>query len=83
MAESLGPGAFRALLDRFYRTATTLLVDHDAIVDRFIGDEVFAIFIPAVAGPSHAARAIEAATALLAATGNGGTEEPCSRLGPG
>ena len=83
MAEELGPRAFRGLMDRFFGTAAALLIDHEAIVDRFIGDEVFAIFIPAVAGEAHAARAIEAARALLVATGHGLAEGPWLPIGAG
>lgn len=83
MAEKLGPAAFRAVLDRFYSIAAALLIDHDAIVDRFVGDEVFAIFIPAVAGEAHAARAIDAAKALLSATGHGQAGDPWLPIGAG
>ena len=68
MAESMRPGAFRTLMDRFFRTSSAVLVEHDAIIDKFVGDEVVALFIPALAGERHAARAIEAGRALLAAT---------------
>lgn len=55
-------------MDRFFRTSSSVLVEHDAIIDKFVGDEVVALFIPALAGERHAARAIEAGRALLAAT---------------
>jgi adenylate cyclase len=55
-------------MDRFFRTASAVLVEHDAIIDKFVGDEVVALFIPALAGERHAARAIEAGRALLATT---------------
>jgi adenylate cyclase len=68
MAESMRPSDFRTLMDRFFRTASAVLVEHDAIIDKFVGDEVVALFIPALAGDRHASRAIEAGRALLAAT---------------
>jgi adenylate cyclase len=68
MAESMRPSDFRTLMDRFFRVASAVLVEHDAIIDKFVGDEVVALFIPALAGERHAARAIEAGRALLAAT---------------
>ena len=68
LAETMSPAAFRALLNRFYAKASEILVDHDAIVDKFVGDEVMAIFIPAIAHNRHAARAVEAGEALLRAT---------------
>jgi len=71
LAEQVSPTEFRRQLDRFYETASHVLVEHDGIVDKFVGDEVVGMFIPAIAGEAHAARAIDAALALLAATGHG------------
>src|SRR5262245_43562150 len=72
MAETMPAGAFRELLDRFYAAASAVLVDHEAVVDKFVGDEVVGIFIPALAGPGHAQRAIDAGIALVHATANAG-----------
>lgn len=69
LAERMAPSQFRALMDRFYDTAARVLEEHDAIVDKFVGDEVIGLFIPGLAGELHAARAITAARALLSATG--------------
>ena len=71
LAEKIGPTAFRTLLDRFYAVATHILVDHEAVVDKYVGDEVVGIFVPAMAGADHARRAIDAGLALLRETGNG------------
>ena len=65
LAERVTPTEFRRLLDRFYDTASRVLVDHDAIVDKFVGDEVIGLFIPALTHEAHAARAVEASKALL------------------
>jgi adenylate cyclase len=65
LAESMAPTAFRALLDQFYSTAVDVLVRHEAIVDKFVGDEVVGIFIPAFSGREHARQAIEAGIDLL------------------
>ncbi|MGH2394258.1 MAG: adenylate/guanylate cyclase domain-containing protein [Candidatus Limnocylindria bacterium] len=82
LAESMGPTAFRGLMDQFFQTASKVLIDHDAVVDKFAGDEVIGIFIPALTGELHARRAIEAGRALLSATGND-TPEPWVRVGAG
>lgn len=82
MAESLGPTEFRALMDRYFQAASEVLIDRDAIVDKFIGDAVYAIFVPALAGERHALRAIEAGRKLLAVTGND-TPTPWLPLGVG
>jgi adenylate cyclase len=82
MAESMTATEFRALMDRFFATAADVLVDHDAIVDKFVGDEVIGLFIPALTGELHALRAIEAGRSLLAATGSN-TPHPWVPVGAG
>ena len=69
LAETMRASEFRALLDRFYETASEVLVEHEAIVDKFVGDEVIGIFIPALTEGNHAGQAIEASLDLLRATG--------------
>jgi adenylate cyclase len=73
---------FRGLMDRFYETATDRLVEHEAIVDKFVGDEVIGIFVPALAGDEHAQQAIDAGLALLRATGHE-TDAPWAPIGIG
>ncbi len=65
LAEKMRPTEFKRLMDDFYRTASALLIDRDAIVDKFVGDEVMAIFIPALAQQHHARRAIDSASELV------------------
>ena len=65
LAETMPPSDLRTFMDRFYGAAARVLVEHDAIVDKFVGDEVFAIFVPGMAGPAHAARAMSAARGVL------------------
>jgi adenylate cyclase len=68
LAERISSSEFSRLLNRFYDTAGRILVENDAIVDKFVGDEVMAIFIPALVQERHAARAIASATQLMGAT---------------
>jgi adenylate cyclase len=82
LAETMRANEFRVLLDRFYATAAEVLVRHEAVVDKFVGDEVVAIFIPALAGGFHARQAIDAGIELLRATGNDG-DEPWVPIGIG
>ena len=82
LAESMRAIEFRTLLDRFYRTAAEVLIEHEAIVDKFAGDEVIGIFIPALAGDEHASQAIDAGLALLRATGHD-TDAPWAPIGIG
>ena len=72
LAEQLRPLEFRNTMDRFFAVATEVLVAHDAIVDKFVGDEVMAIFIPLFTNGKHAAAAIDAGRALLRATEDAG-----------
>jgi adenylate cyclase len=71
LGERLGPSAFAAMLNRFYRTATEVLVAHDAIIDKLIGDEVMALFIRGICGPDYHRRAAEAAFALAETAASG------------
>jgi adenylate cyclase len=82
LAEGMPAREFRALLDRFYETAMAVLVDHEAIVDKFVGDEVIGIFIPALTGGAQARQAVDAGLELLRATGHG-TDAPWVPIGIG
>ena len=82
MAERMRPAEVHELMDRFFRAAARVLVEHDAIVDRFVGDQTIGIFVPALSGADHAARGVDAARALLAATGHG-EREPWIPIGVG
>jgi adenylate cyclase len=82
MAERMSAGEFHLLLERFYRVAADVLFANDAILDKFVGDEVVAIFVPALSGELHAARAVSAGRGLLRATGHE-SGEPWLPLGIG
>jgi adenylate cyclase len=77
------PRDFSKLMGRFYDTATDVLVRHDAIIDKFVGDEVVAIFVPAMAGERHARVAVSAAIELLRKTGHGTGGTPWLPVGAG
>jgi adenylate cyclase len=81
LGEQLGPQAFAATLNRFYHAATEALIQHDAIVDKLIGDEVMALFIPGVCGPEYRRHAAEGALALLHAVGYGEPGGPWIPIG--
>ena len=69
IGERLSPTEFSALLHAFYRIAAAAIADHEGVVDKFVGDEAIGLFIPGFAGRDHAAKAIGAGRALLAAVG--------------
>jgi adenylate cyclase len=83
LAEKMRPRDFNRLMGRFYDTATDVLVARDAIVDKFVGDEIVAIFVPSMAGPQHARVAVEAAIELLRRTGHGEAQQPWVPIGGG
>ena len=83
IAEGMSATAFRSLLDRFYGTASAVVFAHDGGVDKFVGDELVAMFFPLLSGDRHAERAVAAAKALLMATGHGDAEGPWVPLGAG
>lgn len=83
LAERLPPIEFRALIDRFYATASQAVFDHDGGVDKFVGDEIVAFFLPVTSGPKHAAHAVAAALAVLRATGHADDRGPWVPVGVG
>ena len=56
IGERLSPTEFRAFLDRFYRLASSAILENDGIVDKFVGDEAIGLFFTGVSGTEHAAR---------------------------
>ncbi len=83
IAEGMSATDFRRFLDRFYSTASSVVFDHDGSVDKFVGDELVAVFYPLLTGEQHAAQAIKAARALFRATGHAGGGDPWVPLGAG
>jgi adenylate cyclase len=83
LAESMSPIEFHKLVNRFYSTATQVMVNSDALIDKIIGDQVAGIYVPGFAGEQHASRAIEAAKNILQATGHGSQDGPWIPLGVG
>src|SRR3990172_4629142 len=83
LAEQLGPLAFSALINRFYLAVSKELFSHNAMIEKLIGDEVTGFFVPGMAGPAHARAAVEAAEAILHATGHGTPAGPWVPVGVG
>src|SRR5919197_118388 len=67
LAEQMRPMEFSRLMNRFFHCANRVVIDSDGVVDKLVGDEVVALYVPAV-GPDHAGKAVEAAGELLRAT---------------
>jgi adenylate cyclase len=82
LAEGMRPTEFTQLMNRFFEMTARILVGHEAFVDKFVGDEVIGIFVPALTGGRHAEQAILAGRALLAATAES-PREPWLPIGVG
>jgi len=83
MAENISATEFSALMNRFYGAATDVLIKTDAFIDKLIGDEVMAVYLPMFAGREPARLAVRAAQELLQATGHGDPDGPWMPVGVG
>jgi adenylate cyclase len=83
LAEEMNPTDYSKLINRFYNTATQVMVNSDALIDKIIGDQVAGMYVPGFAGKEYARRAIGAAQEILEATGHKNPEGPWIQLGVG
>lgn len=83
IAEKMNATEFSRLMNRFYAAAINVLTQADALIDKLVGDEVTALFIPGYVGPEHARRAVDAGRLLLRATGYGEPGGPWVPIGVG
>ena len=82
LAERMSAREFSRLISRFYGTAGRVIENSNGLVDKFVGDEVVALFIPGFVGEDHATRAVNAAQELMCETGNDG-DDPWVPVGAG
>lgn len=83
LAEQMGAVEFSSLINRFYTEASNILVKAMGLIDKLIGDEASAFFVPGVAGERHASAALEAAKQILKATGHEDHQGPWVPVGIG
>jgi adenylate cyclase len=83
LAEGMAPSAFKELIERFYRVATRAVIAQDGAIDKFVGDELVAMFYTALAGERHTARAVIAAQTILRETGHAAPSGPWIPVGVG
>ncbi len=83
LAEQMNAREFSQLINRFYKVATHVLIQTDALVDRLMGDEAIGLYVPGFAGPTHSRKAIEAAQELLRLTGHRDSKGPWLPVGIG
>ena len=68
LAGRMSASAYSRLLNAFYAIAARAVQTPGGHVDKYLGDGVFALFVPGFVGPDHAARAIDAARRILSDT---------------
>lgn len=83
LAENISATEFSVRMNRFYGAATDVLIKTDALIDKLIGDEVMAVYLPMFAGREPARLAVRAAQELLQATGHGDPDGPWMPVGVG
>jgi adenylate cyclase len=82
LAERMYPDGVAKLLNRFYAAASKILT-RSAIVDKLVGDEVMALYLPPLLGDGWEDSLVRDATDLLASVGYGSSDEPWLPLGVG
>jgi adenylate cyclase len=82
MAERMSTSEFHALLDRFSTVASDAVFANEGVVDKFVGDEIVAVF-PPLLGERHAERAVAGALDILRATGHAEPSGPWAPVGAG
>ncbi|HSC92370.1 MAG TPA: adenylate/guanylate cyclase domain-containing protein [Gaiellaceae bacterium] len=65
LAESRPPAEVERRLDRFYRVASDVVVRHDGLVDKLVGDAVMALFLPVLVEADACATLVAAGEGLL------------------
>ena len=83
LAEEKGVTGFKDLINRFFKETSKVLIEHDALVNRLVGDQVIGLFVPRFAGKNHAKTALEASMDLLRVTGHGQGKAPWISVGAG
>ncbi|MFN2159710.1 MAG: adenylate/guanylate cyclase domain-containing protein [Anaerolineales bacterium] len=83
MAENMNTTEYSRLIDRFYKTATNVMVHTDALIDKIIGDQAAGMYVPGLAGAEHARRAVQAGLEILKGAGYGSSGGPWIPLGAG
>lgn len=83
LAARMNPAEFAALMQRFFRIATTVFNKTDAVVDKMVGDEVIGVYLPGLTGVEYRQHAVRAGLALLRATGHNDPAGPWLPLGIG
>jgi adenylate cyclase len=82
LAERTPTGEVAQLLNRFYAAASAVLT-RSALIDKFMGDEVMALYLPQLLGDHWEDELVRDANDLLASVGYGTSPGPWLQLGVG
>ena len=83
LAESKGTMEFKEIAQRFYKATSNVLIAHNAMINRLMGDQVIALLVPRFTGKAHAQVALHAAQELLRVTGHSDPNGPWVPVGAG
>jgi adenylate cyclase len=85
LAAQMRPIEFGALMERFFIAATKILTAGGAAIDKMVGDEVIALYLPGLISDRHNYRrnAVRAGIELLRATGHADEGGPWLPIGVG
>lgn len=82
-SETRPPSEVAETMESFYSAATRVLVEHDAVIDKLVGDEVMALFWPVLMDDEPCETMFRAAEAILRTLGYGSAEGSWLPLGVG
>jgi adenylate cyclase len=84
LAETMNAYDFGQIINRFYQVTTNIIYEHGGMVEKLVGDEVTAFFVPAFTENNNFSRAaVKAGQSILAATGHEGAGRPWIPVGVG
>lgn len=83
LAERMSAAEFHELLNRYFAAATDAVFANDGFIDKFVGDELVALYFPLLAGERFVTRAVKTATDLLEVTGHADPGGPWVPVGVG
>jgi adenylate cyclase len=84
LAETMKAYEFGQLINRFYQVTTNIVYEHGGMVEKLVGDEITAFFVPAFAeNHNYSLAAVTAGQAILEATGHEKADGPWIPVGVG
>lgn len=82
LGEQLPPSEFAALINRFYQETSNVLIAAQGWIDKFVGDEIMALYVPSM-GPDYRKRAVLTGLEMLKVVGYAPGKTPWVEVGVG